>query len=102
MMTLRREFDRLASEHFDGTPSVHTTQRLDHILQEHPKLRQEYAAQVMMHRLLTECCRPASGRRAFDFSACPPAPARPWFVRLVDAIRQLVQPSYCPTCHIRR
>jgi hypothetical protein len=97
-MTLRKEFDGLVAEHIDGTPSIRSTQRLDEILTKKPKLRQEFSEQVMMHRLLSECCRPAPGRRPFDLSACPPVPERPLLLRICDAIRRVFQPSYCPTC----
>lgn len=53
-MTPTQEFDLLVSEHIDGKPSRHSTQRLNNILKKDTRLRREFTDQIMMHDLLNQ------------------------------------------------
>ena len=53
-MNAQNEFDVLVSEHIDGTPTVHSTQRLDKIIKSDPNRRKEFMDQVLIHQLLAE------------------------------------------------
>ena len=52
-MKLQKEFDLLVSEHIDGQPSVHSTQRLTEIMKKNPRFQREFTDQIMIHNLLT-------------------------------------------------
>ena len=91
-MTLRKEFDSLVTEHLDGKPSVHSTQRLEEIVQKHPKLREEFSGQVQMHRLLQQCCRTAPSA-----PASPPV-KEPWYWRVIDRVWGWFRPYDCLAC----
>jgi hypothetical protein len=97
-MRLRKEFNGLVSEHLDGTPSVHSTRRLDEILKRNPRLRKEFSEQVMMHRFIAECFQPSA--TGADAPPLVPVaqPKRTWFERVKDRVWGWIRPFDCPAC----
>ncbi len=90
-MNIQEEFEYLVSEHIDGTPSAHSTQRLDEILKKDPKLRREYQEQLLIHRLLQSYVRQKSCLSDSNTPRGSPAVSRPWFQRVREFLRRVLR-----------
>jgi hypothetical protein len=92
-MKLEQEFDQLVSEHIDGKPSTHSTQRLDEILRNNPRLRKEMLDQMCIHSLLSECFRPRPNETAVPRDV--PLQGRPpsTLSRMLGTIARLFRPN---------
>ncbi len=76
-MSLQKEFDLLVSEHIDGQPTVHSTQRLNEIMKKNPRFRREFTDQIMIHNLLTRHAAGLSERKRAVLDRAPPIAAFP-------------------------
>ena len=77
-MTTTQEFDLLVSEHIDGKPKAHSTQRLSEMIRRDPKLRREFTDQIMMHNLLSQYWEGKPRRRVvLDKAVKTPVPQPP-------------------------
>jgi hypothetical protein len=94
-MKMEQEFDQLVSEHIDGKPTVHSTQRLDEILRKNPRLRKEMLDQMCIHSLLSECFRPGPGDTAVPRDTPLQTPPPSALRRLLGSFARLFRPGRC-------
>lgn len=99
-MRLKDEFDNLVAEHLDGTATQNQTSRLDQIMKQNPKYRDEYRTQVMIHQLLLERLSTPGAGDALALALSAPAPERTIFQKIVYWVKRLFRRNSCPCCRL--